>query len=238
MFEMKRQVTYSEVAGDLKVNMAGLVHYLQDCTIAHSETVGQGVSAVQKTRRAWFLSSWQIEVDRYPEFMELVKVRTWAHHFKGMYGHRNFVVLDADENQIVKANSIWIFMDIDKMMPTRITPEDAAPYTIEPALEMDYAPRKIRPLDAEDQILSKQYEPIVVKPSFLDSNHHVNNGKYVEEALNCLCVEEPIKRMRVDYRKAAKSGDIMYPSCYYQDGRQQVILSDQEGNIYVIVEVE
>ena len=111
-------------------------------------------------------------------------------------------------------------------------------YTIEPALEMDYAPRKIRPLDAEDQILSKQYEPIVVKPSFLDSNHHVNNGKYVEEALNCLCVEEPIKRMRVDYRKAAKSGDIMYPSCYYQDGRQQVILSDQEGNIYVIVEVE
>ena len=41
MFEMKRQVTYSEVASDLKVNMAGLVHYLQDCTIAHSETVGQ-----------------------------------------------------------------------------------------------------------------------------------------------------------------------------------------------------
>lgn len=236
MYEMKRQVTYSEVAPDLRVNMAGLVHYFQDCTIAHSETVGQGVSAVERTHRAWFLSSWQIEVVRYPEFMEQITVRTWAHAFKGMYGHRNFDLLDAQGKRIVQANSIWIFMDLEKMMPTRITEEDAAPYPLEPALAMEYDPRKIKVMEEEYRVLSKTWEPITVQRSFLDSNHHVNNGKYVEEAWNCLPEDVPIHKMRVDYRKAAKFGDVMYPVCYDKDGEQQVVFLDEGGNIYVIVE--
>lgn len=236
MYEMKRQVTYSEVAPDLKVNMAGLVHYFQDCTIAHSETVGQGVSAVERTQRAWFLSSWQIEVERYPEFMEPITVRTWAHDFKGMYGHRNFDLSDAAGHPIVRANSIWILMDIAKMMPTRITEADAAPYPLEPALDMEYAPRKIKVMDEGDRILSKTWEPVTVKPSFLDSNHHVNNGRYVEEAMDCLINDAPIHEMRVDYRKAAKLGDTMHPVCYYKDDVQQIVFLDDADSIYVIVE--
>ena len=237
MYEMKRQVTYSEVAPDLKVNMAGLVHYFQDCTIAHSETVGLGVSAVERTHRAWFLSSWQIEVERYPEFMEPITVRTWAHDFKGMYGHRNFTLSDKRDNLIVRANSIWILMDVNKMMPARITEGDAAPYPLESALDMKYDPRKIKVMEEENRIVSEIWEPVIVKPSFLDSNHHVNNGRYVEEALDCLLHNDiPIRKMRVDYRKAAKLGDVMHPVCYCKDGIQQVVFLDDDGGIYVIVE--
>ena len=238
MYTMNRQVTYSEVASDLKVNMAGLVHYFQDCTIAHSETVGQGVSAVAQTHRAWFLSSWQIEVAQYPSFMDQITVRTWAHNFKGMYGHRNFDLIDDAGQQIVRANSIWIFMDLEKMMPTRITAEDAAPYPLEPALDMTYDPRKINILEEENRILSRTWEPITIHPSFLDSNHHVNNGRYVEEAGNYLLLDTPIKKMRVDYRKAAKLGDIMHPVCYVKNNIQQVIFQDNSNHIYVIVEYQ
>ncbi len=238
MFEMKRQVTYSEVDSSLKVNMAGIVHYFQDCTLMHSETIGKGISDVDKTHTAWFLSGWQIEVTRYPEYLEKITVRTWPYGFKGIYGYRNFDLLDAEGNQIVRANSIWIFMDLEKNMPTRITEQGMAGYELEPELEMEYAPRKINILDEENRVLSQEWDPVLVKPSFLDSNHHVNNGKYVEEALNCLEEWDTFCKMRVDYRKAAVLGERMRPVCYYKDGVSQVVFMDEKDNIYVIVEVE
>ena len=41
MFEMKRTVTYSQVGSNITMDMAGIVHYLQDCTLAHSESLGE-----------------------------------------------------------------------------------------------------------------------------------------------------------------------------------------------------
>lgn len=112
MYTMNRRVTYSQVTHNLKVDMAMIAHFFQDCTIFHSESIGKGVTAAASTNTAWFLSSWQIEVERYPEFGEEITVRTWPHDFKGMYGYRNFDILDKDGNRLVRANSIWLFMDL------------------------------------------------------------------------------------------------------------------------------
>lgn len=279
MYEMKRNVTYSQVGSGLTMDMAGVVHFLQDCTLAHSEGVGKGLSHVAQTKRAWFLSSWQIEVERYPKYQEEVTVRTWAHDFKSMYGYRNFDILDVEGTRIVRANSIWIFMDLEKMSPAKPTDEDMAGYDIEPALDMEYAPRKIKLLPEEFRVgvdgiaaiaengkncgtqnascelphpgspaaheidmtaehvaENKRFIPgIVVRKSFLDSNQHVNNGRYVSEALD-LIGKEDVKRLRVDYRRAAVLGDVMYPAVYENDDLIQVSLNDSYGNPYVIVE--
>lgn len=270
MFEMNRVVTYSQVGSNLTMDMAGVVHYLQDCTLAHSESVGKGLSHVAIAKRAWFLSSWQIEAERFPEYQERVTVRTWAHEFKGMYGYRNLDILDVEGKAIVCANSIWIFMDLAKMCPTKPTEEDMRGYEPESAIEMEYAPRKIKQLSEEfrvnrndryddrsnvsvsecnepDKITREgsfqgyengrnDYHSIIVRPSFLDSNNHVNNGRYVSEALD-LIGRADAKNMRVDYRKAAVLGDIMYPAVYENDELTQVVLNDSEGKPFVLVEV-
>lgn len=257
MFEMKRTVTYSQVGGNITMDMAGIVHYLQDCALAHSESIGRGVEYVDREKRAWFLSGWQIEVDRFPKYQENVTVRTWPHEFKSMYGYRNFDILDSDGTVIVRANSIWIFMDLNKMCPTKPTDEDVKGYDVEPAIDMEYAPRKIKQLAEEYRIdesilMSRSSENmdddknltadnnsrygIAVKRSFLDSNHHVNNGRYVSEALDLIDIDG-YKRMRVDYRKAAVRGDVMYPVIYENDEVVQVVLNDSEENPYVLVEV-
>ncbi|MBR1598027.1 MAG: hypothetical protein IJ661_03820 [Lachnospiraceae bacterium] len=248
MFEMKRTVTYSQVGSNITMDMAGIVHYLQDCTLAHSESVGRGIEHVAGTKRAWFLSSWQIEVIRFPEYQEHVTVRTWPHDFKSLYGYRNFDILDNTGAQLVRANSIWIFMDLSRMMPMKPSEEDMKGYDIEPAIDMEYAPRKIKQLGEEYRVEEKKppYDKnltavnnssgIYVKKSFLDSNNHVNNGRYVSEALDLIDVGD-IKKMRVDYRKAAVLGDVMYPVVYMNDGITQVVLNDPEGSPYVLVEI-
>ena len=261
MFDMKRTVTYSQVGSNLTMDMAGVVHYLQDCTLAHSESVGRGLEHVERTKKAWFLSSWQIEVKRFPEYQENVTVRTWPHEFKSMYGYRNLDILDSVGTPIVCANSIWIFMDLNKMCPTKPTAEDMKGYEPEEALEMEYAPRKIKQLSEECRIDAElmvdnlnmtgimndsgksgghgndgALPGIAVRRSFLDSNNHVNNGRYVSEALDLIDMGE-VRNMRVDYRKAAMLGDVMHPVVYKGDGIMQVVLNDSEGKPYVLVEV-
>ncbi|MCI8507932.1 MAG: acyl-[acyl-carrier-protein] thioesterase [Lachnospiraceae bacterium] len=236
MYEMKRQITYSQVASDLKMDMAGLAHFFQDCTLFHSETIGKGLEEVQRSCTAWFLSGWQIEAERYPGFKEQITVRTWPYDFKGMYGYRNFDILDAGGRQIVKANSIWIFMDLKNMHPTRPSDQDLAGYDMEPKLEMEYAPRKIKIIEETYRSKDTGQTPIIVKNSFLDSNYHVNNGRYVAEAMDFIPEGKNVKKMRVDYRRAAALGDKMYPSVYVKDDICQVVFLDEEGIPFVIIE--
>ncbi len=242
MYEMQRTVTYSQVGSGLKMDMAGIVHYLQDCTLAHSESIGKGVFHVAEHKKAWFLSSWQIEVDRFPEYKEEILVRTWPHEFKSMYGYRNMDIIGGDGRRIVSANSIWIFMDLEKMSPIKPSEEDMKGYDLEEALPMDYAPRKIKQLDEEYLVTGGSVNDtdalsgIRVRKSFLDSNHHVNNGRYVSEALD-LIDGENYRKMRVDYRKAAVLGDIMYPSIYRNSEVAQIVLNDNEKKPYVLIEL-
>lgn len=236
MYEMKREITYSQVRRDLKVDMAELAQFFQDCVLVQSETIGKGVAETERSKTAWFLSGWQIEVIRYPEFMEEVTVRTWPYEFKSMYGYRNFDVIDSKGETIARANSIWIFMDLAKMRPSKPTEENVKGYVIEPALDMEYAPRKINMLGDEYRICEEHVEPVVVKYSFLDSNDHVNNGRYVKEAMDYLPTGVSFTQMRVDYRKAATLGDKMYPIQYQKDNLSQVAFVDEAGNPFVIVE--
>lgn len=237
MYEMKTRVTYSQVDSDLKANMASIANYFQDCTLFHSESLGKGLNDVEQRKRAWFLSSWQIQVIRYPEFGEEITVRTWPHAFKGISGHRNFDILDADGNRIVQANSIWTFMDLQKMQPVKPSEEDLAGYDLEPPLDMEYAPRKIKELSEEYRIRMLA-APIPVRPSFLDSNHHVNNGRYVAEAMNFFPYQHVIREMRVEYRKSALLNDMMSPVIYEKGNVRQVALLDEYRKPYVIVEVQ
>ncbi|MCM1158669.1 MAG: thioesterase [Bacteroidales bacterium] len=237
MYEMKQQVTYSQVGSDLKVGMSGIAQYFQDCTIFHSEALGKGLKEVEVSHHAWFLSGWQIKALRYPEFKEEITVRTWPYDFKGIYGYRNFDIVDGTGRQIVRANSIWIFMDLENMRPSKPSEEDLAGYEMEEAIKMDYAPRKIKILDEEYRVQTEEAYPVIVKKSFLDSNQHVNNGRYVVEALDLLPEEKEIKEMRVDYRKAATLGEQMYPSLYRKENICQTVFSDKEGNPFVVVEV-
>ena len=92
MYSFDSRVRYSEVSRDGKLSLCSAVHYMQDCAIFHSESVGEGVRELKEESRVWLLSSWQIEVGRRPSLGERLNISTWACGFKAMYGYRNFVI--------------------------------------------------------------------------------------------------------------------------------------------------
>ena len=104
-------------------------------------------------------------------------------------------------------------------------------YEIEEKLPMEYAPRKITVPEN-----GAYEEPIVVKKHHLDTNHHVNNGQFVDMAMSSLPEEFAIRQMRAEYKMQAHLGDELIPYVVRSPGLCIVSLGGPEGKPYAVVE--
>ena len=231
MYFFDSRVRYSETDSEGKLTLASLINYFQDCTTFHSEDLGLGVDYLARHHLVWVLSSWQIVVERYPKLCEHVKVGTAPYEFKSFLGSRNFVMMTEGGEYLAKANSLWSLLNSDTGKPTAPPEEMLQGYTLYDRLEMDYAPRRIAvPEGGGDR------ESIIVKKHHLDSNHHVNNGQFVDMAMDFLPSDFVISQMRAEYKKQALLDDVLYPHVVQENCRTVVLLNDETGRPYVIVE--
>ena len=98
-YSFNSRIRYSEVGADYNLTMLSLLDYFQDASIFNSEAVGRDFRVLDRENRAWFLSSWQIVVDRYPSFGETVTISTWPYDFRNVFGDRNFLMTDETKNR-------------------------------------------------------------------------------------------------------------------------------------------
>ena len=231
MYTFDSRIRYSETDETGALSLLGVINYLQDCSTFQSEDIGLGVEYLEEKKRAWLLSSWRIVIDWYPVLGERIKIGTWATSSKGIYGYRDFVIMDQDGNYLVRAESIWFFCDTEKMVPVRVMPEDVAAYGNEEALDLGKAPRKI--------LIPEEYEegiPVTIATHHLDTNHHVNNAQYVDIAREAVPCTKMVKGIRADYKKAAVLGEILVPRVT-KTGEDEwtVVLADEAGEVRAVV---
>ena len=233
MYSFDSRIRYSEVDSQGKITLTAILDYFQDCSTFHSEDLGVGLSYLAKEKVVWVLSSWQIEVKRYPEFGELVTVGTWPYGFQSFFGYRNFT-LESDKGELLAyANSVWVLLDLKKGRPAKLSPKMLEVYQVSPQLPMECELRKI--------LLPQQMEKLESFPVHkyhIDTNQHVNNGKYVSMAWEYLPRGFQIGKMRAEYRKAAVYGDRIYPFVASMEDKVTVNLADEGGRPYAIVELE
>ena len=183
------------------------------------------------------LSSWQIQILRRPALGEEITVCTWPYEIKGIYGLRNFTLMDGTGEYLVKANSCWFLLDTEAGKPVRVTREDVDAYgDEEPKLSMDYAPRKIR--------LPEHMEEagrLVIMKHQIDTNHHVNNAQYVDMAVEALPEEadgREITEIRAEYKKAAVLGDTAVLMRAAGEDGYVVSVCGGDGSIFANVELK
>lgn len=230
-YTTENRIRFSEIDHTKKITIPGIINYFQDCCIYHSEDVGLGFEYLEKHKRAWVLSSWQIDIDRYPVIGEYVKVSTWATGFKGIFGNRNFCMRDEDDKIVACANSLWVYMDMAKGRPIKPNQLETDSYGTEEPLEMEEVSRKIE-LPSEMEELPS----FPVRRYHIDTNEHVNNCQYVQMAQEVLDREFPVKRVRAEYKKSAVYKDIIVPKVAVTPERTVVELCDEAGKPYAVVE--
>ena len=231
MYEFNSTVRYSEVDSKGQMTWLALMDYFQDCSVFHSESVKLGVEYLGRKHLAWVLSSWQIQVNRYPKLGEKIVVATFPYEFKGFFGMRNFLLMTEAEEVLACANTMWTLLDTEKMVPAKPTEEMLQKYVLEERYPMDYRGRKIAIPDNG----SKQ-PAVPVTKEYLDTNFHVNNGQYVRIAKMYLPDRVSVKQLRAEYRKSAVLGDVFYPVLYANDGNYVVSLNDKDQKAYAVVE--
>lgn len=233
MYSYDAIVRYSETGGRKKSNMASLANYFQDCAILQSENVGIGFDYLADHHRAWFLISWQIEVDRYPAMGEKIKVRTWAYDFKASLGFRNIDILDENGIRIVKAASIWSYVDTETLRPARIEDEVSEAYPMEPAIDMEYAPRKIKLFDDHNVVDTRK-----VMQYQIDSNNHMNNEAYIALAQEYVEDISAIKAVRAEYKMQYVKDDVIVVKRAQKENLLQILLCDEKSVIKCVVQFE
>lgn len=231
-YEFEARVRYSEIGHRGTMTLPALINYFQDCSTFHSEAVGLGMEHLRQEKKAWVLSYWQIVVGRCPKLCEKITVGTFATEFKGLFGNRNFYMKDEAGNVTACANSIWVFMDLEKGRPCRPAEGDIAPYGVHEPLDMPYEGRKIVvPEELEDR------EPFPVRKYHIDTNEHVNNCQYVQMALEMLPADPDVGQVRVDYKKSAVLGDMIFPRTAKTQEGYIVELCDEKSTPYAVVEL-
>lgn len=232
MYTLNSRIRYSEVDSSKELLLSSLLDYFQDCCTFESEELGIGVDYLAQKQAAWVLSSWQIEILRYPQFNEAIRISTWPYGFKGFYGYRNFAACEENGNVIAKANSVWVFLDTEKMRPQKISEELADAYrdAFREPLTGTWAERKITMPEC-----SEEKETVPVVGYYIDTNRHMNNSKYIQVAMEYLPDGFKVASLRAEYKKAAKLGDVLCPAVSSENGNVTVLLSDRERKPYAVI---
>ena len=231
MYSFTSHIRFSETDPNKTLTLGSLINYFQDCTIFHSEFLHAGFEYLEPRHRCWVLSSWQVVIHRLPRFGETVLVGTWPYGFGPLSGDRNFVLQNEAGENLVVANSFWVFTDTETGRPAKLDPDYVAMYPIEPPLTMEYASRKIA-LPAE----YTEEAPFFVTKHHLDTNHHVNNAQYIRRAEDFLPAGFEVGEFRAEYKKSAKLQDKIHPLVSVTDSACTIVLADETHKPYTTVQ--
>ena len=77
-----------------------------------------------------------------------------------------------------------------------------------------------------------------MRRAHIDTNEHVNNSQYIQMVMDVLPGEMEVHKLRVDYKKSAVMGDIIFPKVSRAEGRTVVELCDEAGHAYVVAELK
>lgn len=230
MYSFQTRVRYSECNARQEATLTALLDYLQDCCTFQSQDLGIGLDYLGAHHAAWILSSWQVDILRYPKNGESIEIFTWPYEIRGFYGLRNFKIEDAAGNILLKVNSVWVYVDTQTGKPIRPTQEILDKYPSEPQLEMEYLGRKLPKLP-EGELCGQ----LVVPRYFIDTNHHVNNAKYILLGEEHLAEDFIVHRIWAEYKRPAVLGDVICMHVAAEPSCTGVRLCDADGASYANV---
>ena len=231
MYSLKYKVTTSTCDSEGRLKLYSALQMMQDCSEMWIDSEPGVKQYFAEQNMAQLLATRQVEIIRVPEYKEELTVTSTVYDMKPMFGFRNTFIYDAQGNPCYKTWSMGAFVDKVAGKLKRVDQVTIDSMNLEPQKEMNYRDRRI--------ILPKQggdiLEPVKVLRSDIDYNKHMNNANYVRMAMELLPESMVVRGMRVEYRVAAKLGDILTPTMYQIDDGFIVSLS-VNGEVSAIVE--
>jgi len=231
MYSLNYQVTTSTCDSEGRLKLYSALQMMQDCSEMWIDSEPGVKEYFTQQNMAQLLASRQVEIIRVPFYKESLTVTTSVYGMKPMFGFRNTFIYDAQGNPCYRTWSMGAFVDKSNGKLKRVDEATIASMSLEPQMEMNYRDRRIiLPKDGGETL-----QPIKVLRADIDYNKHMNNANYIRMAMELLPEAFEITGLRVEYRVAAKLGDLIIPQIYYSE--QGIIISlSVDNEVSAIIE--
>jgi len=221
MYSLKYKVTTSTCDSEGRLKLYSALQMMQDCSEMWIDSEPGVKQYFAEQNMAQLLATRQVEIVRTPEYKEELTVTSTVYGMKPMFGFRNTFIYDAEGHPCYKTWSMGAFVDRQTGKLKRVDDATIASMTLEPQLEMNYKDRRVILPKIGGQLL----DPIKVLRADIDYNKHMNNANYVRVAMELLPEDFTVRGLRVEYRVAAKLGDMLIPTVFQTEGGIIVSLS-------------
>jgi len=172
-----------DISGRLSVS--SMMKYFEDIALLQSEDVGYGMSYYLANNVGWILHQWNIDIYDRPFFMDTINLVTNPYSYKAFMANREFEIYSEDNDLLVKADSVWIFLDTRERKPKRIDVEVMKAYGIG-----EDGPSLFTKLSEPELLTDFDFEAqYKIRKGDIDINNHLNNIRYIDLSLETLPVE-------------------------------------------------
>ena len=178
-FDKKFELRYFEMNKFGEASPNTILTLLEETAADHCYSIDYGLYDLIDQNIGWVLVSGVMNMERYPNYKEKIKIRTWLSSYSTVRGIRENIIYDEQNNIIGTAKGLWIFFDIKRRRPVRIFDEIKKSWSSNNEECVNYD--VIEKIDAIDK--AKYSKNFIVNQFDVDMNEHVSNLKYLQWSL-------------------------------------------------------
>ncbi|MCL2797376.1 MAG: thioesterase [Firmicutes bacterium] len=233
MYSFSRRVTVSDCGPNQKMSVHGICTALSDCEQFQNDNMPLITDYCSARGIGGFIAYRQAEIHRLPVYGEEIVISAHLFDLGPVMGHRNAVIESAGGERLVTSYSLGIFVFVDTGKPARMPDELIKSFAPDTRYPIELLPRKIAVPDAPFLAAA----PVSVPPRYIDLNMHMNNVHYATLAFDAIGEPMNLQRIRIEYKTAAKQGDIIRPQVFAPEpSRRVVVLAGEGGTVHANAE--
>ena len=238
IFEHDFEMGIKDVGKDGLLENRAILEMLEDIGAYHSDLAGYGINDIPEKKIVWILLGWKLKVIKRPKYGQTIHIKTWGRDMLKAFTYRDFELYDSEKNLCAIATSKWTLINTDTSRVTRITDEIASSYKVENKKVFNDEPMgKIQVPTTFSNIVDYK-----VNRRDIDINGHMHNLYYLDLAIEAL-PEELSKNVfynnvEIQYKKEIKMGEVVKCKYSLQDGKNIVVIYNQDETIiHAVVEL-
>ena len=228
-------INYDYVDKYNRLTNKGFARYLCAAATAHFDEAGYGLKDYPQTGLVWLLLGWKIKIYSRPAYNQKIHIETWSSGAEKVCSYRDYKMYDENNNLIAIASSKWALYNLEGTTLARITPEIMESFHNN---ENEHVfSEKVSKITVPKLDCLNTYNYSIMRCD-IDTNQHVNNGKYfdiAEEVLPEEIFNMPLDNIEVLYKTQAMYGDSV-TSFYYSNVQEHyvVIKSQDESKVHCV----
>lgn len=230
MFKIQETCTPTRVDEKKRLKLFSAFQMMADCDDLWIDSEPYAKKLFEEGGQAQLLASRQVDIVRVPELREKLTISTAIYECKPLFGFRNDIIRDEKGEPCYVSYSQGAFVDSTTGKLKALTQEMVDSLTYDEKYPMEYTDRRVRLPKVEPM----QCEPVVVKRDDIDYNHHMNNCCYIRIAQELLPADFELKRVRIEYKVAARLGEVLTPLLYVDEGHYYVELKCERGTCSIM----